>query len=179
MAVSARHPSLAELEAGLLGLPAAPRRRGTLRLIVRRLADGSRETPASVVLARAEGVPGDDWTRRPPRAPDAQLAVMRADVAELIAGGQALTAFGDNLFVDLDLSAAALPAGTRLRIGRALVEVTPEPHNGCAKFNARFGNDALRLVQRKETRDQNYRGVYWRVIEDGEIAVGDGIEVLP
>ncbi len=173
-----RHLSLAELEAGLRALPAAPQRHGALRMIVRRLADGSRETPASVVLGRAEGVPGDDWIRRPPQKPDAQLAVMRTDVATLIAAGQPLTTFGDNLFVDLELSDSALPAGTQIRVGRALVEVTPEPHNGCSKFNARFGNDALRLVQRKETRDQNYRGVYWRVIEDGEAALGDSIEVM-
>ncbi len=178
MTAAARHLSLAELDAGLRALPAAPQSRGTLRLIVRRLADGSRETPTKVVLGCAEGVPGDDWIRRPPQKPDAQLAVMRTDIATLIAAGQPLTTFGDNLLVDLDLSDAALPAGTRLRVGRALVEVTPEPHNGCAKFNARFGNDALRLVQRKDTRDQNYRGVYWRVIEDGEVAVGDAIEVL-
>jgi MOSC domain-containing protein YiiM len=178
MTTPPRHLSLAELDARLRSLPAAPRTRGSLRLIVRRLADGSREMPARVVLSRAEGIPGDDWIRRPPQKPDAQLAVMRDDVASAIAAGQPLTTFGDNLFVDLDLSDASLPIGTRLRVGRALVETTPEPHNGCSKFNARFGNDALRLVQRKETRDQNYRGVYWRVIEDGEIAVGDAIEVL-
>jgi MOSC domain-containing protein YiiM len=103
---------------------------------------------------------------------------MNRAVATLMAAGQPLTTFGDNLYVDLDLSAANLPAGTRLRIGRALVEMTPEPHNGCKKFNARFGNDALKFVQRKETRDQNFRGVYWRVIEPGEIAVGDVIDVL-
>jgi hypothetical protein len=178
MNASPRHLSLAELDAGLRALPASPRERGTLRLIVRRRADGSRETPTRVVLGCAEGVPGDDWIRRPPQKLDAQLAVMRADVAALIAAGQPLTTFGDNLFVDLDLSHAALPFGTRLRVGRALVEMTPEPHNGCSKFNGRFGNDALRFVQRKETRDQNHRGVYWRVIEDGEIAIGDAIEVL-
>jgi MOSC domain-containing protein YiiM len=174
-----RHLSLAELEAGLRALPAAPRERGTLALILRRREDGVRETPQRVVLSREDGVPGDAWCRLPaPRNVDMQLAVMNRDVATLIAGGQPLTTFGDNLYVDLDLSAANLPFGTRLRVGDALVEMTPFPHNGCAKFNARFGNDALRLVQRKETRDQNYRGVYWRVNEAGEVAVGDVIQVL-
>jgi len=174
-----RHLSLAELDAGVRALPAAPRERGALALILCRRADGMRETPSRVVLSCRDGVPGDAWSRQPePRELDMQLAVMNRDVATLIAAGQPLTTFGDNLYVDLDLSAGNLPAGTRLRIGRALVEMTPEPHNGCLKFNARFGNDALRLVQRKETRDQNYRGVYWRVIEEGEVAVGDSIEVL-
>jgi hypothetical protein len=42
--------------------------------------------------------------------------------------------FGDNLFVDLDISAANLPCGSRLRVGDAIVEVTPKPHNGFSKF---------------------------------------------
>ncbi len=174
-----RHLTLAELEAGLRELPAAPRERGTLALILRRHEDGVRETPGRVVLSCEAGVPGDAWCRLPaPRNLDMQLAVMNRDVAALIAAGQPLTTFGDNLYVDLDLSAANLPAGTRLRVGAALVEVTPHPHNGCSKFNARFGNNALRLVQRAETRSHNYRGVYWRVIEAGAVAVGDAIEVV-
>jgi MOSC domain-containing protein YiiM len=113
-----------------------------------------------------------------PRNPEAQLAVMRRDVAELIANGQPLTLFGDNLFVDLDLCAANLPTGTRLRLGRALVAVTPKPHNGCHKFKGRFGVDALRFVQQPQTRDQNLRGIYWRVTEPGDVSIGDPIRVL-
>ena len=56
--------------------------------------------------------------------------------------------------------------------------MTPEPHDGCHKFKGRFGGDALRFVSQKTRRDQNLRGVYWRVIEDGDVAVGDTIEVL-
>ena len=97
---------------------------------------------------------------------------------ELIANGQPLTLFGDNLFVELDISAANLPVGTRIRVGEALLEVTPKPHNGCLKFKGRFGQDALRFVQATPTRDQNLRGIYWKVVEPGEIAVGAAIVVL-
>ncbi len=175
---AARHRGESELEAALRALPAAPRDAGRLALIVRRHEGGARETPPRVRLSLEEGVPGDGWSRRPPRDPEAQLAVMRRDVAELIANGQPLTLFGDNLFVELDLSAANLPFGTRLRVGMALVEMTPKPHNGCIKFKGRFGRDALRFVQAKETRDQNFRGVYWKVIEAGDAQVGDAIRVL-
>lgn len=174
----ARHRPLAELEAGLRGLAEAPRDAGRVALIVRRRADGVRETPERAHLSPDEGVPGDGWSRRPPRDPEAQLAVMRRDVAELLAGGQPLTLFGDNLFVDLDLSAANLPTGTRLRVGHAVVEVSPKPHDGCLKFRGRFGPDALRLVQAKPTRDQNFRGIYWKVVEAGEVRAGDPIRVL-
>jgi hypothetical protein len=175
---SSRHRTFEELAAGLHALPESPKDVGSLALIVRRRPDGARETPQGVRLAPEEGLPGDGWSRRPPRALDAQLAVMRRDVAELVANGQSLSLFGDNLFVDLDISAANLPVGARLRVGRAVVEVTPKPHNGCAKFKGRFGEAALHLVQATATRDQNLRGIYWRVVEPGEAIVGVAIEVL-
>ena len=173
-----RHLPLAELEGALRRMPPAQREQGRVALIVRRRADGARETPELVRLCAKEGVPGDDWSRRPPHNPEAQLAVMQRAVAELIANGQPLTLFGDNLIVDLDLSAANLPTGSRLRIGAATVEVTPKPHNGCHKFRARFGDAALRFVQAPATRDRNLRGIYWKVIEPGDAGVGDRIEVL-
>jgi hypothetical protein len=173
-----RHLPLQALEAGLRGLPALPPDTGRLALVVRRHADGSREILERVALSTSEAVPGDGWNRRPPRDPEAQLAVMRRDVAELIANGQPLDLFGDNLFVDLDISAGNLPVGTRLRVGEATVEVTAKAHNGCKKFHARFGPDALRFVSAKPTRDQNLRGIYWRVIEAGEIYAGAPIRVV-
>jgi MOSC domain-containing protein YiiM len=175
---AARHLPLAALEAGLAALPAAPRDAGRLAMLLRRHPDGARETPESAWLSPEDGMPGDRWGRRKPHALDAQLAVIRRDVAELIANGQPVTLFGDNLFVDLDLSDANLPVGTRLRVGDAIVERTPKPHNGCLKFKARFGADALRLVQAKPTRDQNLRGVYWTVVRAGEVRAGADIEVI-
>lgn len=103
---------------------------------------------------------------------------MQTSIARLIANGQAMTTFGDNLFVELDLSAANLPTGTRLAVGESIVEVTPKPHNGCSKFEARFGRDALRFVQAPATRPENRRGIYWKVVTEGEVAVGDAVRVL-
>src|SRR4029079_8249763 len=82
------------------------------------------------------------------------------------------------LFFDLDLSAANLPIGSRLRAGGVLLEVTPKAHNGCHKFKGRFGGDALRFVAPPERRPLNLRGIYLRVVEDGEVAVGDAVEVV-
>jgi MOSC domain-containing protein YiiM len=174
----ARFPALAALDRGFRTLPAPPSDRGSLLLIVRRRPDGGRETPAAVRLTVDDGVPGDRWSRRQPRLPEAQITVMRRDVAELIANGQPITLFGDNLFVDLDLSADNLPPGTRLQVGEAIVEVTPKPHNGCVKFRGRFGGDALEFVSAMATRGENLRGIYWQVIEPGEVKVGDVIRIL-
>lgn len=156
----------------------APRGRGRVELLVTRVHDGRRETPTRVELTAAGGMPGDAWHRKSPDKPEAQLTVMQEAVAALIANGQPLALFGDNLFVDLDLSAANLPIGSRLRAGACVLEVTPKPHNGCSKFSGRFGPDALRFVAHPERRHLNLRGIYLRVVEDGAVAVGDPVEVL-
>jgi MOSC domain-containing protein YiiM len=178
MSTSIQHRSFAELEEAFHALPRPPAEAGRLALIVCRRAPGVHEALPAVRLTPEEGVPGDEWNRRPPRRPDAQLTVMRHDVAALVANGQPLTEPGDNLLVELDISTANLPPGTRLRVGEALVEVTPMPHNGCQKFSQRFGEDARRFVNDAATRHHNLRGIYWRVIEAGEAAVGARIEII-
>jgi hypothetical protein len=170
--------SEAELEAGLAALGQAPAERGRVVLVVRRREGGRRELPARVRLTPEAGVAGDAWERRERRKLEQQVAVMKARVAELLANGQPLTLFGDSLFLDLDLSARNLPPGTRLRAGSALLEVTPEPHDGCRKFRARFGEDALRFVSRADLRARNLRGIYLRVVEEGELGPGDAVEVV-
>jgi hypothetical protein len=175
---SGRHLSAAELELRYARLGQAPRNAGHLLLIVRRLEDGTRDTPDTEWITGEEGLRGDRWGRGRPRDIQTQLTVMRGDVAALIANGQPLTVFGDNLFVDLDISTPNLPPGSRLRVGQATVTVTPEPHNGCAKFKGRFGDGALRFVSARPSRDQNLRGIHWAVVEPGPVRVGDTIEVL-
>ena len=173
-----RHLPLGELEQKLGTLPAAPRDAGRVALLVRRRPDKVRETPTRIDLGPDTGVPGDAWGRgqKPDRA--AQVTVMEIDVAEMIANGQPLTVFGDNLFLALELSVENLPTGSRLRLGRALLEVTAKPHNGCRKFAARFGHDALRLVANPQLRHRNLRGIYMSVVEAGEVAVGDAVAVV-
>jgi len=174
----ARHLNTGALDAGLRALRPAPKDAGRLTHIVRRPTKDAREVLPRARLSPEAGLPGDNWSHKPAPDPTAQLTVMQTGVAELIANGQSLALFGDNLFVELDLSVANLPVGSRLRVGGAVVEVTPMPHDGCSKFNARFGNDALRFVNTKPTRPLNLRGIYWRVIEAGDIEVGSPIQVL-
>jgi MOSC domain-containing protein YiiM len=58
------------------------------------------------------------------------------------------------------------------------VEVTPMPHNGCRKFRARFGPDAVELVSDPQLRQRNLRGIYLRVVEPGDVAIGDPVGVI-
>ena len=173
-----RHLDLEELEARMQALKPAPQDEGRVVALFASPATNQRIVHERARLTVAGGMPRDGWALRSRAKPEQQLATMQGPVADLIANGQALSMFGDNLFFDLDLSAENLPPSSQVRAGSALLEVTPEPHNGCSKFKARFGSDALRLVSRKQTRDLNLRGIYFKVVEDGEMAPGDPIRVI-
>lgn len=68
--------------------------------------------------------------------PDAQLTLMNSRAADLVAQSRDRWPLaGDQLYVDFDLSEANIPAGTRLEIGDAIVEVTAKPHTGCKSLS--------------------------------------------
>lgn len=167
-----------QLASGLAILPASRRDSGTLTRIVVRHEKGVRELLDTAALTIDGGLVGESWGRDPQPDPQAQLAVMEESVSQLIANGQPPELAGDNLWLDLDLSEANLPIGSRLRIGTVILEVTPQPHNGCRKFRERFGEAALQLVWNKENRHRNLRGIYLRVVESGQVCVGEAVEVL-
>jgi MOSC domain-containing protein YiiM len=160
-----RHRNLEDLEQQYSARSGLPRDAGRVSLVVNKGPDGLRETPARALLEPVEDS-------------EAQLAIMQTDIAEMIANGQPLSLFGDNLFLELDLSTANLPPGSRVRAGEAILEVTPLPHTGCRKFRARFGDNALRFISRPELRENNLRGIYMRVVQAGEVGPGDRVEVL-
>jgi len=172
------HLSAATLIERLEALPPAPRDAGRVVLVVSRPAVGERRTPERCALSVEGGVDGDRWAARENPVRASQVTVMRADVAGVIANGQPLSLFGDNLLVELDLSAENLPDRTRLRIGTALCAVTPKPHNGCAKFGARFGQHARDVLSSERFASWRLRGLHVEVIEPGETSPGDRIEVL-
>lgn len=181
-----RHLSLEELHAGLDDIRSSPADQGVLALIVRRPAINEREVLDEGELNTLEGLAGDTWrVRGSSRSedgeahPDMQLNIMGARVAALVAQSlDRMQLAGDQLFVDLDLSSANLPAGTRLAIGSAIVEVTAQPHTGCMKFVARFGLDAMKFVNSPVGRELNLRGINAKVVQPGTIRVGDVVKKL-
>jgi MOSC domain-containing protein YiiM len=155
-------------------------------LIVRRPQVDAREVLEEGELDPGEGLVGDSWkirgsNRKPDGLahPDMQLNVMNARVIALLAREQDRWPLaGDQLFIDMDVSQENLPPGTRLALGSAVIEVTDQPHTGCKKFAARFGLDALKLVNSPLGRQLQLRGVNAKVTQRGVIRVGDLVKKL-
>lgn len=176
-----RHLSTEELQAGLDEIRQAPKDAGVLELIVRRPSVDAREVLDTAQLDRAEGLVGDTWKLRTSSRttdgsphPDMQLNVMSARAVALVAQARERWPLaGDQLFLDMDLSEESLPPWTKLAIGTAIIEVTDQPHTGCAKFVSRFGVDAMKFVNSPIGRALRLRGLNARVVQPGTIRVGD------
>jgi hypothetical protein len=175
-----RHLTRDELEAGLDEIRRSPKDQGTVELIVRRPAVGEREVLEEATLDCAEGLLGDTWRQRSSSKmadgsahPDMQINVMNARSAALVARTpDRWPLAGDQLYLDLDLSRENLPAGTRLALGEAVIEVTPMPHTGCQKFVSRFGLDAMKFVNSPVGRELNLRGINCKVVRPGAVRRG-------
>ncbi|MEX2628149.1 MAG: MOSC domain-containing protein [Ilumatobacteraceae bacterium] len=179
------HATPVDLLAALDHVRDAPREVGTVDLIVRRPAEDRREILDAGELDPAVGLVGDTWIDRGSRRtddgtshPDMQLNVMSSRaIAALAADPERWALAGDQLYLDLDISHANLPAGTQLAIGDAIIEVTEQPHTGCAKFSRRFGPDAVRWVNSPDGTQLRLRGLNARVVEAGTVRHGDTVAV--
>ena len=149
----------------------------TVGYLVARNIDGSRNVFTEVQLDKEKGVVPDRWYLDPKRSLDEQIATMNHQVAEYFANGQSLTLYGDALFLDIDMRKDNLPIGSTLHIGQCILQVTPEPHNACAKFRDRFGKPVFVACARN--KHLNLRGVYLQVLQGGVVSVGDEIIVVP
>ncbi len=182
------HLGVDDLLAGLAVVRGAPADAGTVEMIVRRPAENEREVIDEGRLTIEDGLAGDHWRARGSRStpdgsaePERQLTLMGARAVDLLAGGDRglWPLAGDQLYVDLDLAVVNLPAGARLAIGDAVIEVTEPAHTGCAKFSARFGSEALRFVNSPDGRALRLRGLNARVVRPGTVRRGDAIRRLP
>ena len=177
------HLEMTELEAGLEEIRRSPGDGGVLRLIVRRPRVDEREVLEEAELDLSEGLVGDNWKDRGSSRsadggphPDMQLNVMNARAIALFARDRERWPLaGDQLYIDMDLSDENLPPGTRLSIGSAVIEVTPQPHTGCKKFVTRFGLDVMKFVNSPVGRQLRLRGLNARVVRPGRVRVGDTV----
>lgn len=183
------HRTTDELTAFLPALDDAPRDVGTVRAVITRPAVGRREVLEVGHLGVAEGLVGDTWHERGSRRttdgsahPDMQLNVMSHRLVEFLAQDPEREALaGDQLFLDLDLSHDHLPVWSELHIGGpdgAVIVVTDQPHNGCGKFIARYGKEAMAFVNGTEGKPRRLRGLCARVVRPGPVRPGDEVVVV-
>jgi MOSC domain-containing protein YiiM len=166
----------AALQEGFAHIAASPSDVGTVEMIVRRPAVDAREVVASAEVRAGFGLDGDSWASRPHPSSDAEITLMNARCVALLAGDvDRWPLAGDQLYVDMDLGLRNLPAGSRLRVGTVVLEVSDKPHTGCSKFSARFGEDALAFVNSDEGQALRLRGMNCRVVEAGIVRTGDRV----
>ncbi len=181
-----RFVSRTELDVALERVRQSPLDNGEVQLLLRRPGVSEREVVDSAEFDTAIGLVGDNWFVRGSTSdadgladPDKQLTIMNTRAADAVALSRDRWAFaGDQIYADLDISVDNLPAGTRLRLGSAVFEVTESPHLGCAKFTQRFGLDAMRWVNSDEGKALRLRGVNVRVVESGSARLGDALTVM-
>ena len=175
-----RHLSTDELQAGLDHIRQSPTDTGLIEMLVLRPREDERITVEAVKLVEGSGAEGDNYLARGnsftedgSAHPEAQITVMNSRVLDLITGGDRghWQWAGDQILVDMDLSADNLPPGTRLQIGSAVLEVSAKPHTGCAKFAQRFGLDAAKWIN--SDPNLRLRGINAMVTTTGSCAVGD------
>jgi hypothetical protein len=178
------HAEYAALVEGLPHVRLAPKEAGHVELIVCRPAENERKVLTEAELDTSEGLVGDGWRARalakngkgdePDRR--SQLTMMNARVAVLVAGSRERWPLaGDQLYVDLNLSAANLPPGTRLAVGEAVIEISDLRHRGCGKFLSRFGIEAQKFVNSEAGRELNLRGVNATIRVGGVVRPGHSI----
>lgn len=186
MTITPKHLTMTELEAGLDLIRRSPKDEGILEMIVCRPGVDEREVLEEGELHPVDGLVGDSWIRRGSSRtvdgtahPDMQLNIMNARAIALLAQSKERWPLaGDQLYLDLDLSEENLPAGTRLSLGTAVIEVTAQPHTGCKKFVSRFGLEAMMFVNSEQGKQLRLRGINARVVQGGRIRVGEMVMKL-
>lgn len=180
MESTVKHLTTEELEAALDHLRQAPKDDGVVELIVRRPEENEREVLDEADIDVALGLIGDSWIKRGSRRtvdgsphPDMQINIMNSRVTALVAQERERWPLaGDQLYIDMDLSRENLPAGSRIAVGSAVLEVSPLPHTGCHKFVARFGVEAMQFVNSELGKQMCLRGINAKVIQSGTVKVG-------
>ena len=186
MEATIKHLTMAELESALDHIRNSPKNDGLVQLIVRRPRVDEREVLEEAELDPVNGLIGDNWKVRGSSKtadggphPDMQINIINARVADLVATEKERWSLaGDQLYIDMDLSKENLPAGSRIAIDSAVLEVSPLPHTGCHKFIARFGLDAMKFVNSPVGKELCLRGINAKVVQAGVVRLGSTAKKL-
>ena len=175
-----------DCEAALPHILAAPKDNAPIETLCFRTGYSERSFPQSIKVSAKRGIEGerwlqDAWLRCVNGSPDPriQICILPQRISELCWRDRDNTIHpGDTMIADLDMTEANMPAGTRLKIGSAVIEVSNVFNTACAKWRARYGGDSMAWINYRSYRALRLRGVLCRVVEDGEISAADHIRKL-
>ena len=180
------HVTLAECQAALDHINAAPRDGAVIEQLVARPDFAERAFPDALELTVAGGIKGERWShspwlKLPDGSPDPriQVSIFSKRVMDLCwrdREGQVHP--GDPFVVDMNLSFENLPVGTQLQVGEAVVEVSDKFNTACVKWQKRYGDESLRWINMAENRPHRLRGVLCKIVQDGVVRVGDRLAKL-
>lgn len=163
-------------------VPEDARDKGIVSLIVQRPDVNERVIVKSAFLSIQDGMEGSGWVKREDRGFIDQICVMGTKAIRVITGCEDKEKWahaGDQMFFEWDLEKQFLKADDKIQVGKdVILQVTSKPHNGCGKFAARYGADALKVVNEKEGRERRLRGIYFKVVKEGVVNEGDEIVKL-
>ncbi|WP_276152391.1 MULTISPECIES: hypothetical protein [unclassified Sulfitobacter] len=173
--------TMAECEAALDHIAAAPKDGAAIRQLCVRPDFGARAFPSEIELSREQGIAGDRWPKHPwlrlangDPDPRIQVSVLSKRVMDLCWRNRVeMPHPGDLLVVDMELSEANLPVGTVLQAGQAKIEVSDKFNTACVKWRRRYGDDSFRWINLEKNRPLRLRGVLCRVVQDGLVRTGD------
>jgi hypothetical protein len=178
---TSKHATVAECDAALDHILAAPNNGATIGQLCFRPDFGLRTFPDALDMTVDQGIIGERWAKRPwltlPNGepdPRIQVSIFSKRVMDLCWRDPANTVHpGDPIIVDMNLSVANLPTGTRLQAGSAILEVSDKFNTACIKWRDRYGDDSLRWINRRDNRDFRLRGILCKIVRDGTVKVGD------
>lgn len=178
--------SRAECDAALPHILAAPKDRAIIDSLCFRTGYGERSFPQQISVSPERGIEGERWLRDPwlKRAdgrpdPRIQISLIPKRVIDLCWRDRTNSPHpGDTIITDLDMSETNLPAGTRLQIGSAQVEVSDVFNTACAKWLARYGAPSVKWINHPPYRPLRLRGVLCAVVKAGQIGHTDLIVKL-
>jgi MOSC domain-containing protein YiiM len=161
--VGRRMPSILHLYAGRAG--SLETSKGLVRTAI------AKDPVAGRTAVGFDGLAGDEQISPTHGGPDRALCVYPSEhYAHWNA--RVAPAFGENI-TSLDVLETDARVGEVWRIGTAVVQVA-QPRSPCYKVAARLGIPDL-VIRARRAR---FTGMHLRVIEPGELAAGDAIEVV-
>ncbi|TVS00426.1 MAG: hypothetical protein EA407_14790 [Rhodobacteraceae bacterium] len=177
----ALHVSRAELDAALPWIVAAPKDGGRVEMLCLRPDYGQRCFVPEITVTAERGIPGERWATRPwlrdangAPHPGIQVCILSRRVLDLVWRARVDVPHpGDTFITDMDLSEANLPAGQRLALGSAVLEVSDIFNDACVKWAARYGAASREWINLPEHRVLRLRGILCCVVLDGRIRLGD------